>query len=70
MPGSLETLYQGKNSCCFFTFLRKNLDMEMVKLHNNIFLGIDIFHINGLAFFIVASSKLNWLQQKKFTART
>ena len=29
----------------------------MVKLHNDIFLGIDIFHINGLAFFVMASSK-------------
>ena len=31
---------------------------ETAKSHNNIFLGIDVFHINRLAFFIAASSKI------------
>ena len=30
---------------------------EIVKLHNNIFLGIDIFCVNGMTFFITVSSK-------------
>ena len=30
----------------------------MAKLHNDIFLGIDIFHVNGSAFFITVSSKI------------
>ena len=30
----------------------------MAKLHNDIFLGIDVFCINGLAFFVEVSSKI------------
>ena len=43
---------------------------ETVKLHNDIFLGIDIFHINGLAFLLQCHQKLNWSQQKKLETRT
>ena len=42
---------------------------EMVKLHNDIFLGIDIFCANGLAFFITASSKIKLVTTEEIRSK-
>ena len=41
----------------------------MAKLHNNIFLGVDIFHVNGLAFFITASSKIKLVTTEEIRSK-
>ena len=46
------------------------IPLEIVKLHNNIFLGIDIFCVNKLAFFITVSSKIELVTTEEIKMKT
>ena len=43
---------------------------EILELHNDIFLGIDLMFVNGIPFFITASSKIKFVTVEEISSRS